>query len=270
MDRRFEGKTAILTGSSRGMGLAIAARLVAEGARVVITARHEEALEAAVESLGGPTKAQFVVGKADNPEHQAETVSRAIDAFGSADLLVNNAGINFGMIPLMELDLGIARKTVAVNVIAPLQWTTEIYNAWMREHGGAIVNISSIGAVRVAPDLGLYGASKATLAHLTATLAVELAPKVRVNAVAPALIKTQFAALLYEGREEELAATYPLKRLGVPADVVGAVAFLLSDDASWITGQHLLIDGGFGLVDPNLPPAGDLSSSHQTKKEEHL
>ena len=110
--------------------------------------------------------------------------------------------------------------------------------------GGAIVNISSISGIRPAPGIAFYGVTKAALIHLTEELAVELAPKVRVNAVAPAVVKTRFATVLYEGREEQVASTYPLGRLGVPDDVASAVAFLASDDAAWITGQTLVLDGG--------------------------
>jgi 3-oxoacyl-[acyl-carrier protein] reductase len=245
---RLDGKTAIVTGASRGIGLSIAQRLVDEGAKVVITARKQEALDEAVATLGGPERAVAVAGRADDTAHQAEVLARAIDMFGSADLLVNNTGINPVYGPMIELDLAAARKIVEVNCLAALSWAQHAYRAWMKEHGGAIVNVSSVAGVKPAPGIGFYGSSKAMLTHITQELAVELGPGMRVNAVAPAVVKTKFATALYEGRETEVAADYPLKRLGVPADVAGAVAFLLSDDASWLTGQVLILDGGLTLT----------------------
>jgi NAD(P)-dependent dehydrogenase (short-subunit alcohol dehydrogenase family) len=248
MSQRFEGKTAIVTGASRGIGLAIAERLVAEGAKVVITARKKEALDEAVASLGGPEHALGVAGKADDVEHQAETVRQALEIFGSADLLVNNTGINASYGPMVELDLGAARKVVEVNCIAALSWVQQVHRAWMKEHGGAVVNVSSVAGIRPAPGIGFYGASKAMLISITEQLAVELGPDIRVNAVAPAVVKTKFAAALYEGREEKLAAQYPLSRLGVPEDIGSVVAFLLSQDAAWMTGQTVVVDGGVTLA----------------------
>jgi 3-oxoacyl-[acyl-carrier protein] reductase len=245
---RFEGKTAIVTGASRGIGLAIAERLVAEGARVVITAREPGALEAAVERMGGPEHAIGVPGRADDVDHQAEVVKRAVDTFGGADLLVNNTGINPVYGQLTELDLGAARKIVEVNALGTLSWVQQVHRAWMGSHGGAMVNVSSVAGIRPATGIGFYGATKAMLINLTQALAVELAPDIRLNTVAPAVVKTKFAAKLYEGHEDEVAAAYPLKRLGVPEDVSGAVAFLLSDDAAWITGQLLVVDGGITLT----------------------
>jgi len=244
---RFAGRTAIVTGASRGIGLSIAERLVAEGARVVITARKKEALDEAVEQLGGPGRALGVAGRADDVEHQADTVRQAVETFGSADLLVNNAGINPAYGPMVELDLGAARKVVEVNCIAALSWVQQVHQAWMKEHGGAVVNVSSVSGVRPAPGIGFYGASKAMLISITELLAVELGPDIRVNAVAPAVVKTKFATALYEGREQEVAAAYPLKRLGVPEDIGSVVAFLLSEDAGWMTGQTLVVDGGVTL-----------------------
>jgi 3-oxoacyl-[acyl-carrier protein] reductase len=248
MSKRFEGKTAIVTGASRGIGLAIAERLVAEGAKVVITARKKDALDQAVQSLGGTEHALGVPGKADDAAHQADTVRQAIETFGSVDLLVNNAGINPVYGPMIEIDLDAARKIVEVNCLSTLAWTQQVHGAWMRQHGGSVVNLSSVSAVRPAPGIGMYGASKAMLISMTELLAVELGPDVRVNAVAPAVVKTQFATALYEGREEEVAADYPLKRLGVPEDIGSVVAFLLSDDASWMTGQTVVVDGGVTLT----------------------
>jgi 3-oxoacyl-[acyl-carrier protein] reductase len=248
MSRTFEGKTAIVTGASRGIGLAIAQRLVDDGARVVITARKQEALDEAVAALGGPDRALAVAGRADDVDHQAETVKRAVDTFGSVDLLVNNTGINPVYGPLVELDLAAARKIVEVNCIGALSWVQQAHRAWMGEHGGAVVNVSSIAGIRPAPGIGFYGASKAMLTHLTQELAVELGPAIRVNAVAPAVVKTKFATVLYDGREDEVAAAYPLKRLGLPSDIGGVVAFLLSEDAGWLTGQLIVVDGGVTLT----------------------
>jgi NAD(P)-dependent dehydrogenase (short-subunit alcohol dehydrogenase family) len=242
------GKVAVVTGASRGIGLGIAQRLVDEGAKVCVTARKQESLDDAVAALGGPDHAIGIAGRADDPEHQEDAVRRTVAAFGSLDLLVNNAGINPLAAPLIEFDLGAARKTVEVNALAALAWTQAAYRAWLKDHGGAVVNVSSVSGVRPAPMIAMYGASKAMLISLTESLAVELGPSIRVNAVAPAIVKTAFATPLYEGREDEVAAHYPLRRLGVPEDVAGAVAFLLSDDAAWLTGQTITLDGGVTLA----------------------
>ncbi|MCD2114916.1 SDR family oxidoreductase [Rhodococcus rhodochrous] len=244
MGQRFEGKTAIITGASRGIGLGIAKQLVAEGARVVLTGRKQETLDEAVDRLGGPQTALGVAGKADDAQHQADTVRRAVETFDSLDLLVNNAGINPWYGPMVDLDPRVARKVFEVNCFAALAWVQQAHHVWMKEHGGRVVNIASHSAIQPAPGLGIYGASKAMLITMTKQLAVELGPNIRVNAVAPAVVKTKFSAALYEGREEELSASYPLKRLGEPGDIGSAVAFLLSEQASWITGQLLVVDGG--------------------------
>jgi NAD(P)-dependent dehydrogenase (short-subunit alcohol dehydrogenase family) len=189
-----------------------------------------------------------VPGKSDDADHQAEAIAATIKAFGRLDMLVNNTGINPVYGPVTGVDPGAAAKILAVNVLAPLAWTQRAVGAWMGTHGGSVVNVASIAGLHPSPGIGLYGVSKAALIRLTTELAVELAPAIRVNAVAPAVVKTKFATALYEGREEQVSAGYPLKRLGVPADVAGAVAFLLSDEASWITGQTLVIDGGVTLA----------------------
>ncbi|MEV4123265.1 SDR family oxidoreductase [Micromonospora sp. NPDC049645] len=245
---RLVDRVAIVTGASRGIGLAIARRLVAEGARVGLTARHPEALAEAVAALGGPAYALAVPGRSDDPAHRAATVRQVGAAFGPVDVLVNNTGINPVHGPLVTLDLAAARKILDVNVVATLGWVQEVCAAGMTERGGDIVNVSSIAGLGPSPGLGCYGVSKAALNHLTASLAVELGPTIRVNAVAPGVVKTRFAAALYEGREAELATRYPLGRLGLPSDVAGVVAFLASADANWITGQTIVCDGGVSLT----------------------
>jgi 3-oxoacyl-[acyl-carrier protein] reductase len=254
MTSRFAGRVALVTGASRGIGLAVAARILAEGGRVCLTARKEEGLRTAVDELNaaaagdGTVHAIGVAGRADDESHQLSTVERVLAEFGRLDVLVNNTGINPSYGPLLDIDTGAARKTVDVNVVAALSWVRVAYRAYMGEHGGAVVNIASVAGLRPAVGIGLYGVSKAALIQLTAQLATELAPVVRVNAVAPAVVKTRFATALFEGREEEVAQAYPMRRLGVPEDVAGTVAFLASDDASWITGQTVVVDGGLTLA----------------------
>jgi 3-oxoacyl-[acyl-carrier protein] reductase len=245
---RFAGKVALVTGASRGIGFAVAERFVAEGGQVCITARKAEALETAVASLGGPDRAIFVAGKGDDAEHHANAVADTLSAYGRLDVLVNNAGINPVFGPMIEQDPSAARKVFDVNVIGAVGWIRVAHEAWFAKNGGAIVNIASIAGTAPAPGLGYYAASKAALIQMTQQLAFELAPKVRVNAVAPAVVKTQFARMLYEGREDEAAAPYALGRLGLPEDVAAAVAFFASSDAEWITGQTLVIDGGVSLT----------------------
>lgn len=244
----FKDRVAIVTGASRGIGLGIAKDLVERGAKVVITARKPEPLAEAVAELGGPDVALAVPGKADDAAHQEEAVAKAIETFGRLDMLVNNTGINPVYGPVLDIDLDAAAKIFAVNVIAPLSWTRRARDAWMGEHGGSVVNVASVAGLGASPGIGMYGVSKAALIRLTKELAFELSPKIRVNAVAPAVVKTKFATALYEGREEEVTAAYPMKRLGVPADVAGAVSFLLSEESGWITGQMIVLDGGVTLA----------------------
>ncbi|HWD03144.1 MAG TPA: SDR family oxidoreductase [Amycolatopsis sp.] len=243
----FKDRAAIVTGASRGIGLAIAKGLIERGAKVCITARQPEPLAEAVAELGGEDVAMFVAGKADDAAHQEEAVAKTIERFGSLDLLVNNTGINPVYGPTLGVDPAAAAKIFAVNVLAPLAWTRRARDAWMGEHGGAVVNVASVAGLRASPGIGMYGVSKAALIRLTQELGAELGPKIRVNAVAPAVVKTKFATALYEGKEDEVAAAYPMKRLGVPQDIAGAVAFLLSDDAGWMTGQTVVLDGGVTL-----------------------
>ncbi|MFC6236981.1 SDR family oxidoreductase [Longivirga aurantiaca] len=242
---RLDGRTAIVTGASRGIGLAIAQRLVAEGARVCITARSAGPLEEAVSTMPAGT-AICVPGKADDAEHRAEVLARVADELGGLDILVNNAGINPAYGPIVDVDLGAARKILEVNVLGTLAWVQDSvrHPLGLVTRGGCVLNLSSVTGDTPSPGIGMYGVSKAAVSHLTRTLAAELGPTVRVNAVAPAVVKTQFARALYEDREDAVAAHYPMGRLGAPSDVASAVAYLVSDDAAWVTGVVLTVDGG--------------------------
>ena len=241
----FEGRTALVTGASRGIGLAIAQSLVDRGARVVITARKPDALAEAVEQLGGPEKAVAVAGNAGDPEHRAEAVRTAVETFGSLDHLVGNVGINPVFGPLMEAPLDAFRKILDTNVVSSLGLVQEAWKAWMREHGGSVLIVASVAGLKSSEGIAAYGVSKAALVNLTTQLAVELGPHgIRVNAVAPAVVKTKFAEALFTGREDAVAKQYTVGRLGVPEDIGEAAAYLLGDSAGWVTGQTLVLDGG--------------------------
>ncbi|HEY7563623.1 MAG TPA: SDR family oxidoreductase [Acidimicrobiia bacterium] len=249
MDIRVDGKVALVTGASRGIGQATALELVNSGARgVVLTSRKPENLEAArqelIEAGAAADQLHTVAAKADVDADAQRAVAETIDRFGACDILVNNAGTNPAPGPLVTVDLGAVDKTWAVNQRAPLVWCQQAVTQWMADHGGSIVNVASVGGIRPAPILGAYNISKAALVHLTHQLAFELAPIIRVNAVAPGVVKTRLAGSLWEGREEEAAAGHPLQRLGEPEDIARAIVFLASDAASWITGVVLPVDGG--------------------------
>jgi NAD(P)-dependent dehydrogenase (short-subunit alcohol dehydrogenase family) len=237
------GRTAIVTGASRGIGLAAAEALLKAGASVVLTSRKQEAADEAASSLGSDRAAGFGAHAVDEAAAQA-CVDFALERFGSVDILVNNAGTNPAFGPVVEQDHGRFAKTMDVNLWAPILWTQLAWRAWMREHGGTVINTASVGGMVVGPNLGVYHVSKAALIHLTKQLALELAPKVRVNAVAPGVVRTRMAEALWKEHEEHVSAVTPLGRIGEPADVGSAIAFLASDKAGWITGETLVMDGG--------------------------
>lgn len=247
---RHEGAVAIVTGASRGIGLGIAERLVSEGARVVITARNQGALDEAVAHLGGPEKAVAVAGNAADPQHQEAAIAAAKEHFGTASLLVNNTGINPAFGPLLDTDIDVARKIMETNVFGAFSWAQKAIAAGLGRNGtpGAIVNIASIAGLGATGVIGWYGVSKAALIHLTMEMGYQLGPDIRVNAVAPGVVKTQFAEALYVDREEKVSRAYPMKRLGAPQDIAATASFLLSRDAAWITGQTLIVDGGVTLA----------------------
>lgn len=243
----MDGKVALVTGGSRGIGRAIAAALAASGAAVMITSRKPEALAAAAAEIPGEA-AWFAANAGDAAAAQA-CVDATMERFGAIDILVNNAATNPYLGPLIEIDAPRADKIVQVNQWAVLHWTQLVYRAWMQAHGGSVVNLASIGGIAVEPAIAYYNVTKAAVIHLTKHLAGELGPGVRVNAIAPGLVKTDLARALWESYGDTIASRLPLRRLGEPSDIAGAAVFLASDAASWITGTTLVVDGG-ALVSP--------------------
>jgi len=245
-EQRIDGKTAIVTGGSRGIGLGIARAFVAAGANVMITGRKEQALEEATKTIGGNIR--YTAGHAGRPEDIEAAVDATIDAFGRVDILVNNAATNPYAGPTIDVDIPRWDKTFETNLRGPLLWSQAAWRKSMQENGGAIINISSVGGFATNRILGVYDVTKAALIALTRQLAAELAPGVRVNAIAPGLIKTDFARVLWEGdRGDQVAKSYPLKRLGEVEDIASGALFLAAETSGWMTGQTLVFDGG-GLI----------------------
>ena len=250
MELDLKTKTALITGGSRGIGLGIAARFLEAGANVMISSRTADDLAQAAADLvaGGVPEERvgWVAGHVGHPEDAETCVAATVSRFGGIDILVNNAGTNPYFGPMIDLDVVRAQKTFEVNQLSVLTWTAAAVKAGLH---GSVINVSSIGGLGVEPNIGWYNVTKAAVLHITRQLAYELAPDVRVNALAPGLVKTKLAAAIWEGPgEEKVAKRIPLRRLGVPDDIATAALFLASDAASWITGQMLVVDGGTTVI----------------------
>jgi NAD(P)-dependent dehydrogenase (short-subunit alcohol dehydrogenase family) len=246
-ERPLEGKVALITGSSRGIGLGIAQRFAAAGASVMLSSRRAEALEVARAQVEGD--AGWCVANAGEPADAALAVATTIERFGSLDVLVNNAATNPYLGPAIEIDLDRYDKTWKVNLRGPFVWIQEAWAQHMAAHGGSVVNIASIGGLAVEESIGIYNVTKAALIHLTKTLAVELAPRVRVNAIAPGLVRTDMARALWKADEPAMSRQMPLGRLGEPSDIAEAALYFATDSSSWVTGHTMVVDGG-ALVHP--------------------
>jgi 3-oxoacyl-[acyl-carrier protein] reductase len=245
---RLDGKVALVTGGTRGIGRAIAEACANAGAGVAVVARKPDELAAttaALDAIGAPVTT--VQGSVGDPEVAERAVEETVAALGRCDIIVNNAAVNPVFAPLMDADMGAVAKVFDANITGPLRFTRAAWHRWMREHGGVVLNVVSVGGMRPGPFIGAYNVSKAALIHLTRQLAQELAPDVRVNAVAPGLVKTDMARALWEPNEEGMARAHALGRLGVPDDIASAALFLVSDASSWLTGEVLIVDGGAGV-----------------------
>jgi NAD(P)-dependent dehydrogenase (short-subunit alcohol dehydrogenase family) len=226
----------------------------AEGANVVLCSRKQDSLDQVATELKDAHPAAGVLAKAahvGDPEQAEACVDAAVAEFGSLDVLVNNAGTNPYFGPMVDLDVPRAEKTVQVNQLSIVVWTQLAWKKSMAERGGSIVNIASVGGIATEIGIGFYNATKAAVIHLTRQFAAELAPGVRVNGIAPGLVRTQLARALWENHEERINQHLPLGRIGEPDDIAKVAVFLAGDDSSWITGQTLVVDGG-ALIRPSI------------------
>ncbi len=244
MQVSMEGKVALVTGASKGIGKAIAQGLADAGASVMLSSRKIDRLEAAAADIGGDT-AVYAANAGDIDAAEA-CVAATIERFGGLDILVNNAATNPHYGATLDVDPGQFDKTFQVNLRGPLYWARAAHRQALADRPGVIINIASVGGLRVGPGLGVYRLTKAALIHLTKQLAHELGPT-RVVGIAPGLVVTDFAAALVDSYGDQLADALPLGRLGKPEDIADLAVFLASDKASWITGDTYVIDGGAGV-----------------------
>lgn len=251
----MQGKVAVVSGSSRGIGRGIAEELGRGGVRVVLNGRNAEELDAAQKDLVAQgLDVRAVPGSIADAETAGRMVAAATETWGRIDFVVSNVGISPFYGPLTEIDSARFAKTMVTNTWGLVAMVQAALAAGLTEGGGSVVAVSTTGTATASTTSGAYVASKVALESLCSSLARELGPLgVRVNAVAPGLVKTHLSRALWEGnRGEHQAGLLPMRRFGEPIDIGKAVRFLLSDESSWITGTVMRVDGGFVLIGGDL------------------
>jgi NAD(P)-dependent dehydrogenase (short-subunit alcohol dehydrogenase family) len=245
----LSGKVALVTGASKGLGEAIAHGLAEFGARVVVSSRKQEAVDAVAQAiaLAGGQAAAFAAHMGDSAAIR-RLVAQTVDRFGGVDVVVNNAAANPIFGPLLDAPEEAFHKIMDVNVKGPLELARQAHPVMTKRGGGSVINISSIGGLRPEPMLGLYSASKAALISLTRTMAREWAPDgIRANVVCPGLFRTKFSAALWQDENvlRRFLGQIPLGRIGEPEEVVGLAIFLAGPASGYCTGAVFTADGGY-------------------------
>ena len=243
---KLEGKVAIVTGATSGMGRATAVLFAKEGAKVVVTGRNEERAKEVVDEIkGNGGEAIYVIVDASNVEDCKKIFDATIEAFGTVDILVNNAGM-LSMSPLLEVSIEEWNKVFAVNVTSAL-YLTQLCAPVMKEKGkGVIVNVASVASYAAHHGFAAYISTKHAMAGLSKSMAWELGPEIRVNAIAPGAIHTAMVdSIGGPSVLQGMIDNCPCKRVGQPEDIAGAALFLASDDCTFLTGQIIKVDGGF-------------------------
>jgi NAD(P)-dependent dehydrogenase (short-subunit alcohol dehydrogenase family) len=246
---RLDGRVAVVTGASKGIGEAIARALAESGARVVVSSRKQDAVDAvahAIVAAGG--EAIAVAANVGRPGEAESLVDRAVAHWGGVDVVVNNAAANPVFGPVLDTDEAVFDKILAVNVKGPLALCRRAYPSMRARGAGSVINVSSIGGISPESGLGLYSVSKAALVSLTQVLAQEWGPDgVRANVICPGLIQTKFSQALWQDERilQHMLSQQPIKRVGVPEDVAGLALFLASDAAAYCTGGVYMVDGGY-------------------------
>lgn len=248
MTLSLDGKVAVVTGASKGIGLAIATAMSRAGARVVVSSRKQDAVDEAAKAIADETGHEAVgiachVGKADERE---ALIAKTVERFGALDVLVNNAAVNPVFGPCLQVEEEAFDKIFDVNVKAPFELAKLAHPHLEKSGKGSIVNLSSIGGVSPEPFLGVYSSSKAALIALTKVMAKEWGPDIRANAICPGLVKTKFAQMLWTNEDilEEAVGKQPIPRIAEPEEIGGLATFLASDAASYCTGAVYMVDGG--------------------------
>ena len=247
----LEGKVAIITGASRGIGKAIAETFARAGARLALCSRKPEGLQAAAAELrefGQVLAVQAHVGKADDVRN---LVAQTIEAYGRVDVVVNNAATNPHFGPVLTADEGQWLKILDTNLLGAVRLIQAVAPRMEEQGGGKIINMASVAGLRPSPGMGLYGIGKAALIQLTRQLALELGRhNIQVNAIAPGIIETRFSQVLWQTPQisEPLLANLPLGKFGQPPDVAGLALYLASPASDYVTGAVFSVDGGMAIA----------------------